>query len=113
VGWNNPIPVVWNAMVPSYDWLKWDVTVSFDIWLNELTWVVWMVVFDTDSYNTYGPTYHPINILFLSVLGLFGWWGKWGKWGKFTPNLTLRCQTCGANVVGQMFYPLIPFTPKR
>jgi hypothetical protein len=64
VGWNNPIPVVWNAMVPSYDWLKWDVTVSFDIWLKELTWVVWMVVFDTDSYNTYGPTYHPINILF-------------------------------------------------
>jgi hypothetical protein len=42
-------------------------------------------------------------------LGLFGWRGKWGK---FTPNLPLRCQTCGANVVGQMFCPLIPFTPK-
>jgi hypothetical protein len=45
--------------------------------------------------------------------GLFGWWGKWGKWGKFTPDLPLRCQTCEANVVGQMFCPLIPFTPKR
>jgi hypothetical protein len=39
------------------------------------------------------------------IWGLFGWWGKWGKWGKFTPNLPLRCQTCGANVVGQMFCP--------
>jgi hypothetical protein len=28
-------------------------------------------------------------------------------------NLPLWCQTCGANVVGQMFCPLIPFTPKR
>jgi hypothetical protein len=24
---------------------------------------------------------------------------------KFAPNLPLRCQTCGANVVGQMFCP--------
>jgi hypothetical protein len=47
-----------------------------------------------------------ILILDMSIMGLFGWWGnKWGKWGKFTPNLPLRCQTCAANVVGQMFCP--------
>jgi hypothetical protein len=38
-------------------------------------------------------------LLFLCEMsGLFGWWGKWSK---FTPDLPLRCQTCGANVVGQ------------
>jgi hypothetical protein len=55
----------------------------------------------------------PIRVPPLRIRGLFGWWGKWGKCVKITLNLPLRCQTCGANVVGQMFCPLNSIYPKK